>query len=123
MTRPGNSTERTKLPASVRIVRSPKMRCTGFGTNTLPSASRCARWSPFARRYRRGPVIVPFMGPRIGDDQSTQRRQIGTPNVVDLRKHRQNCTKQKARQAGREWRLHQRRNSAVTPSVAGPYRR
>ena len=100
---------RTKLPASVTIVRRSenaldRLRhehaAVGLTLRALVAAcgSRC------------GSVIVAFMRARVG--KSDQR---GDPEAATARRDLrmstdENCAEQKARQAGREWRMCQRCN-------------
>jgi hypothetical protein len=51
---PFNSTVAASSAMRTGWVRKPSWRCTGFGTNRLPSANRCSAQSPRVPPCRRG---------------------------------------------------------------------
>ena len=83
--RPGSSIVRANLPGCVSMVRNPKMRWIGFGTNTRAvGLTLRALVATDAATAGSGPVVA-FMGLRVRQTNQRDMPEQARRNAVDLR--------------------------------------
>ena len=91
------------------MVRNPKMRWIGFGTNTRAVGLALRALVATRRGHRRFGAVMPFMGLRVRqtNQRDCQNKRAGTPWSAEHTE--QNRAENKSRHTGRERRLSQRR--------------